>query len=157
MWFSNMDKTILIEELIRKLNTVSSDEQIVREYTMGSSRIGAKYLMRRGAPGRYTYIYAPKRLMKLTRKARNAYAHFLKKSSKFLKSISLSYDAKALNATPVTWRTAIVNVQKQNGTNLMLHVDLKSHQIYSYKSKRGQGGASFTMARAKKKGILRFR
>ena len=144
-------------DLLKLIETESDDSKIVKEYGFGGKRMGAKYMQRLGSPGHYKYVYAPSSINRFSRKAKFYYSRFLKRSAKFLKSIALSYDAKALNVKPKTWRTAIVNIQQNSGLNLMLHVDLKSHQIYSYKSHRGQMGASTKLSRAKKKGILRFR
>lgn len=145
-----------IERLLDLLKD-SYEDEIVKEYKSGAMGTATKYIQRIGTPGHYKYIYATRGFDKMSRKAKFFYNRLIRRSKKFLGKISNLYGAQSMSIKPVTWRTAIVNVQKKSGVNVMLHVDLKSHQIYSYKSKRGQGGASFELARSKKSGILRFR
>lgn len=127
------------------------------EYKVGSMGIGTKYVQRFGTPGHYVYIYPSKRLQKFSRRIRWAYARFVHRSQRFLNRFKIAYEGQGMHVKPQSWHTAIIDVTKKDGSILQFKVDLKSHGIYSYRSKRGIGGAAVSLGKAKKRGILRYR
>jgi hypothetical protein len=143
--------------MLKEMVEILKGFDILLEYGKGTSGVGVKYLTRMGVPGSYTYVYSPRRMARMTRKAKFFYTRFLKRSTKFLNQFRVRYDASAVNVKPKTWATAIVNVKTKQGGMFDFHVNLRSHQIYSYRSRRGTVGAAGVMARAHKSGILRYR
>lgn len=141
-------------------DTIISKEQIegdLYEYKLGSMGSATKYIQRFGTPGNYVYIYPSQRFQRFSKKVRIAYARFLKKSKGFLNKFKVAYEGTSINVKPKTWHTAIVDVNRKDGSILQFKVNLKAHGIYSYRSKRGQLGAAVKLGRAKKRGILRYR
>jgi len=141
-------------------DTIISKEQIegdLYEYRLGTMGAGTKYIQRFGTPGQYVYIYPSKRIQRFSKKIRASYARFLKKSKTFLNSFKVAYEGTSIHVKPKTWHTAIVDVNRKDGSILQFKVNLKAHGIYSYRSKRGQLGAAVKLGRAKKRGILRYR
>lgn len=132
-----------------------SQEELL-EIKKGFRKLNSKYVSRFGQPGHYVYVYMPKGLERMSRKAKFAYGRIVKRSKKFLNGIKSRYDATSLTVKPKTWHTAIVKVATRDNI-LAFHVNLKSHQIYSYRSKRGQNAAFVKMTKAKKAGLLRYR
>lgn len=129
----------------------------ILEYVLGGARIGARYLQRMGSPGHYIYIYPSKGFEKMTRRARFAYGRMVNKAKKFLTKMQIHYGATSMNVKPKTWHLAVVKMTgKETGSTEFLF-NLKSHQIYSYRSHRGVTGASAALSKSKKAGILRYR
>lgn len=149
---------VTLSSKMKENKHVHDSQEYFKEYKVGSAGIAHQYLQRFGVPGKYTYIYPDRRFEKLGRKTSFIYKRFLRKARRFLNAIKMSYDAQSMNVKPKTWHSAIVNIRKKDGINVMLHVNLKSHQIYSYRSSRGKsGGASGILAKRRKQGILRYR
>lgn len=142
----------IFEELLNNF-----ENQKLLEYTTGGRRLGAKYIQRFGVPGKYQYVYPIKKWERLSRKTKFHFARFVKHTARFMKMISFSYEQKGINIKPLNWHNALVDINKKDGDLLQLGISLKSHQIYSYKSKRGITGGSTSLSKAKKSGILRYR
>lgn len=136
--------------------TTPIEERELLEIKKGFRKLNAKYVSRFGSPGHYIYVYMPKGLERMSRRAKFAYGRIVKRSKKFLDSIKTRYDASSLTVKPKTWHTAIVKLTTKDNV-LAFHVNLKSHSIYSYRSKRGQNAAFVKMTKAKKAGLLRYR
>jgi hypothetical protein len=132
-------------------------EQIL-EYKIGQKVFGASYVQRLGTPGNYIYIYPPKKFSNFGRRTKQAYARFVKKSKRFLKKVALRYEATSINMKPKSWAAAVIDIHKKNGDVIQMHVNLKNHNVYSYRSRRGHvGGAAQNLSKSKRKGILRYR
>lgn len=147
----------MFDKLLEILLETNSDEEQFLEYTKGGKRYGAKYLNRFGVPGNYSYIYPEGNFERYSRKVKFFFSRFMKKSQRFLNQVKTNYEAKKLDVKPKNWANAIINVTKRDGGLLQFHVDTKSHHIYSYRSKGGQGGAAASLSKAKRSGILRYR
>jgi len=161
-----MNEEMTLEELKRDFSPndmfgeiigVEKIEDTLYEYKVGSMGVGTKYIQRFGTPGHYIYIYPANKIKKLSRKLRWAYARFVKRSQRFLNRFKTAYEGQGMHVKPQSWHRAVVDVTKKDGGILQFNVNLKAHGIYSYRSKRGVGGAAVSLGRAKKRGILRYR
>lgn len=129
----------------------------ILEFKMGAVGTSVKYIQRLGSPGHYIYIYPTNSMAKLSRKARFTYSRMVSRASRFLKRVQRAYSAESMSMKPKNWHTSIVTMTGKQIGMTQFTFDLKTHGIYSYRSKRGHVGASVKLAKAKKKGILRYR
>lgn len=140
-------------------SVVFLDEKSLLEYKKGQMGVGMKYVQRLGTPGNYIYVYpGMKKFSNMSRKTQMFFNRHMRRARGFLSRFSLNYDAQNMNIKPKTWNSAVLNIKTSGGELYQFHVNLKSHGIYSYRSRRGMsGGTSASLARSKKKGILRYR
>ncbi len=133
-------------------------KQQLLEYSKGQKVLGSNYLQRIGTTGNYIYIYPIDKIQKMGRRYKQIYIRFIKKHRKFLKKISLRYEATNVDIKPKNWYTSIVSMNTKNGGTLQLKMSLNNYKIKSYRSvNMGSGGISTQLAKSKKMGILRYR
>ena len=63
------------------------EERELLEIKKGFRKLNSKYVSRFGSPGHYIYVYMPKGLERMSRRAKFAYGRIIKRSKKFLDSI----------------------------------------------------------------------
>jgi hypothetical protein len=142
---------------MKELNEFFTEYAELLEIKKAGRKSNSKYLQRFGVPGHYVYIYPLAKMKRLSRKARYSYKRALRRTRSFSKKIGIAYGATTLNQRPKSWHTAIVKFNAENGVTGQLAVNYKKHAIYNYKSRRSGAGGSAKLARARKKGILRYR
>ena len=144
-------------DLLDSLNEYMEKKNELTEIIKGAKKAASKYLQRFGVPGHYTYIYPSNNLLTMGRKTKNSYKRFLKRSRNFMKKLGVAYGATSINLKPTTWKTSLLKMNSEHGENYFFKVNLFSHKIYSYRSRRINGGLASKLSRDKKKGILRYR
>ncbi|PKP53829.1 MAG: hypothetical protein CVT92_02535 [Bacteroidetes bacterium HGW-Bacteroidetes-1] len=127
------------------------------EYSKGIKLSGSKYLQRIGTPGNYIYVYPGKKALTMNRRLKAVYSRFVRKSRRFLTSLSTRYDATSMNIKPKSWRRSMITLTTRSGGTLQMNIDLSKHGIHSYRAMNMGGGASAKLATSKRKGVLRYR
>jgi len=150
-----------IDEILTKLLEEERSKEVIKEWSSGAAKVGAKYLKRIGTPGNYTYIYSNRKVEKLGRKARAAYGRLIDKNIKLFNRLKMRFDPRSFQVSPSKqWYHAAVKMNLKNGDLITMRINMKNTSIIGYRrSRRGQGlpGYPIQIAKAKKKGILRYK
>ena len=157
----------MFEELTQLINSIPVEPELdikhidvtperFNEIKKGFKKLNSKYLNRFGSPGHYIYVYMPTGIQRMNRRVRFLFARMMKKSNKFMNQMRMRYEATSFTLKPKTWHSGVIKMSTANN-QMFFHVNLKSHQIYSYRSKRGQSSGFTKMNTARKAGLLRYR